>query len=341
MVRTAEPVASAKAWHVDRNSGVPLYLQIRDFVHYNVSTGAFAKGQQLPGVYELAERLGINFETVRKAYKELERDGLIQMLRGKGTFVGPAAPSRPSSVADADAAPDPDTLMRDTVSQLLMSGLSADQIRSLADRALSEATGLRYLLFTECNDYDIARIGPLLQEHLGVDVRGVLLSELRAEVQAAAEGNPPLAVITTGFHLSEARRAVENLGVDVEAVVTNMSPETRREIERYPKSAAVGFVCRDAESIPFYRDMLKTELGLSRDIECAPVADQARIERMAATLDLILTSPPAFEHMREVARGRLPVFNVLDRVEPLSMLVIRERMFRDWQRARQLGAKGR
>ena len=332
MTRRSEPVALPRAWRIDRNSGVPLYLQIRDFVHYHVSTGAFGKGQQLPGVYELAGELGINFETVRKAYKELERDGLIQMLRGKGTFVGPAAPSRPASEVAPASPPDPEGVVRDAVGQLLAAGLAHDEIRALVDRVLHDASRTRYLLFTECNAYDIARIGPILQQHLGVEVRGVLLSGLRSEVQTLAESTPPLAVVTTGFHLSEARRAVEGLGVDVEAVVTNMSPETRREIERFPKSAAAGFVCRDADSIPFYRDMLKTELNLSRDIECAPIAESEHVARMAATLDFILTSPPAYEPMRDVAAGRLPVFNVLDRVEPLSMLVIRERMFREWQR---------
>ena len=53
------------------NNKVPLYLQLKDLIKYYISTGAIQADHQLPAVNALAKELGINFETVRKAYKEL------------------------------------------------------------------------------------------------------------------------------------------------------------------------------------------------------------------------------------------------------------------------------
>ena len=74
-------------WFLDKNSKIPLYLQLKDLIKYYISTGAINDSEQLPGVINLSKELGISFETVGKAYKELEKEGLIYTRRGRGTFV--------------------------------------------------------------------------------------------------------------------------------------------------------------------------------------------------------------------------------------------------------------
>jgi GntR family transcriptional regulator len=70
----------------------PIYLQIMDEVHRAVVVGDLAVDDPLPSVRELAGRLGINPNTVKQAYRELEREGVVYVRRGLGTFVanGPA-----------------------------------------------------------------------------------------------------------------------------------------------------------------------------------------------------------------------------------------------------------
>lgn len=79
-------------WRIDKNSKVPFYLQLKELIEYYISTGAIKDNHQLPGVNTLGKKLGINFETVRKAYKELEKEGLISMERGRGTYPGIGCP---------------------------------------------------------------------------------------------------------------------------------------------------------------------------------------------------------------------------------------------------------
>src|SRR5207249_8300980 len=71
--------------------GVPIYLQLMEQVKHAVETGALRAGEQLPGIRPLAEELVINPNTVAKAYRELEHEGVIELRHGAGAFVSATA----------------------------------------------------------------------------------------------------------------------------------------------------------------------------------------------------------------------------------------------------------
>lgn len=68
-------------------SGKPVYLQIADQVRSAAASGALRAGEPLPGIRPLAEQLHVNRNTVAKAYSELENQGVIETLPGKGCFL--------------------------------------------------------------------------------------------------------------------------------------------------------------------------------------------------------------------------------------------------------------
>lgn len=68
-------------------SGKPVYLQLVDQVRTAVASGALRAGDALPSIRPLAEELRVNRNTVAKAYAELESQGVIETLAGKGCFV--------------------------------------------------------------------------------------------------------------------------------------------------------------------------------------------------------------------------------------------------------------
>ena len=85
--------------------GVPIYLQLMEQVKHAVETGALRPGEQLPGIRPLAEELVINPNTVAKAYRELEHEGVIELRHGAGAFVSANAPATACAPARRSSPP--------------------------------------------------------------------------------------------------------------------------------------------------------------------------------------------------------------------------------------------
>jgi GntR family transcriptional regulator len=73
--------------NVDRDSSVPIYVQIVDQVESMVTVGMLVTGDRLPSIRAVAEHLRIDYNTVARAYTELDRAGIIKTARGIGTHV--------------------------------------------------------------------------------------------------------------------------------------------------------------------------------------------------------------------------------------------------------------
>ena len=74
---------------LSNSSGKPIYEQITDQVKEQIMTGALAAGDALPSMRLLAKELRISVITTKRAYEELEREGFLETVPGKGCFVAP------------------------------------------------------------------------------------------------------------------------------------------------------------------------------------------------------------------------------------------------------------
>ena len=72
---------------VDFQAGKPVYLQLADQIRYAAASGKLRPGEPLPALRPLAEELRINRNTIAKAYSELEAQGIIETIPGKGFFL--------------------------------------------------------------------------------------------------------------------------------------------------------------------------------------------------------------------------------------------------------------
>jgi GntR family transcriptional regulator len=83
------------------NNGVPIYVQLREQIAAALGRRLLAPGERLPTMREMAVALKIDLNTVQRAYGELQRDGLITLERGRGSFVAETPPLRDSHAAAA------------------------------------------------------------------------------------------------------------------------------------------------------------------------------------------------------------------------------------------------
>jgi DNA-binding transcriptional regulator YhcF (GntR family) len=83
---------------IDRNAEVPIGVQLAWALRARIRDGRLTPGQRLPGLRDLAETLKVNANTVRAVYQRLEHEGIIESLRGSGTFVAAAPAAARSAV---------------------------------------------------------------------------------------------------------------------------------------------------------------------------------------------------------------------------------------------------
>ncbi len=118
---------------INQDSGMPIWLQLRHRLVYLIESGIFVEGERLPTVRELSVKLGINYNTVSKVYQDIERDGYINSLRGRGTFVAPSRDYDSSGSRD-----EAEILTDDYIRKCLELGVPAPRIASLLKRRLDE-----------------------------------------------------------------------------------------------------------------------------------------------------------------------------------------------------------
>lgn len=75
------------------SADIPLYEQIAEQIRAQVFSGALRGGEQLPSIRVLAKELQVSIITTKRAYEDLERDGFVRTVSGKGTFVSSHPPA--------------------------------------------------------------------------------------------------------------------------------------------------------------------------------------------------------------------------------------------------------
>jgi len=112
-------------FRLDRQSQVPFYRQIVDIVLSGVAAGALLPGEQLPTIRDLAVKLGVNPNTVVKAYSQLQLLGVLDTQQGSGVFV---RPNSERAVPKAERRRALEALCQDFVARAQLQNLGIDEI---------------------------------------------------------------------------------------------------------------------------------------------------------------------------------------------------------------------
>ena len=130
--------AAVIEFHLDPRSGVATYLQIVQQVKEALRLGTIDVGDQLPTVREVVADLAINPNTVAKAYRDLEHEGLVVARQGRGTFV--ASTLAPASLHHHEQLR---TELERWIRSALVAGLDEESVRALISAALRESLARR------------------------------------------------------------------------------------------------------------------------------------------------------------------------------------------------------
>jgi GntR family transcriptional regulator len=286
---------------LDRQSGLPLYLQIAHEVMYLIETGTLRDGDAPPSLRRLAKQLRISFLTVDKAYKWLQSRGVLTTRRGIGWEV---ALIREHSKQDARERLRMTKFVDDTLTSAIQHGFDPiSMARNMVHRAMAveqHRVAPRKLAFIECHseyvdDY-VAELRRELSE-FNVEIRGMLIDSLAGAEKKQSEErdflNESDYVLTTFYHSGFVQKAVAPLKGRVVALTLSLNKEALYQIVSVPRDLRIGVVLGPTDPAPtivksleYYRDQLPGS------IPYAIASDLSAVKRLRAKTDFIAYTIP-------------------------------------------------
>ncbi len=223
-------------WQINQTLDIPIYQQLVDKIRAAVKVGTLDTGVQLPTVQELSDRLGVARGTIKRAYDELEHEGLIEKIRGRGTFICQQRLDAGSRKDRAMAAID------DLLDSLEEMGFSAGEVNIFLDlklRQRMEQVSLLKVAVLDCNPESLSQMAEQLRDVGNIEVCSYLVDNALEYPYTMAE-NMDLIVTTTAHAavLSQVLPQKEKLV----RIALRPNPRCLAKIIRMRHGTAVGIV---------------------------------------------------------------------------------------------------
>jgi len=151
---------------------IPIYQQLVDKIRSAVKKGTLVPGQQLPTVQEMANQLSIAKGTIKRAYDELEHQGLIEKAQGRGTFIcyqpAQSGNRKEAAMAAIDA-------MLDQLEEMGFSATEIGIFLTLKQRERFESLSTLKVAVLECNSENLAQLAVQMRRIKGIELYSYLL----------------------------------------------------------------------------------------------------------------------------------------------------------------------
>ncbi len=289
---------------IDGHSPIPIRRQLTEQLKHAIESGNVARDQALPSIRELAGFLGINPNTVARVVDDLKRSGYVEARRGKGVFVAPAPPARPSPHLR-------EAFLQETVMRAAALGMTADDVAvsvlSLAGARPAAVQGAVEILLVECSPPELDFFARQLEAHLPVRVDKVLLGDLAAVTRRPKQARRWRAAVTGFCHLPEVERLLRGRGVPVIALLAEAHLETLHSLAQLPAGTRVGVASAEPETAHNLEHSIANAGLPNIEMVGACPAEGAALGRLARRVDVIVCSTSAAERVRALAGSAVQV----------------------------------
>jgi len=308
----------ARTFSIRRDAALSLHVQLLEQLKHHIEERTWGPGAQLPAAQHLAGSLGINPNTVRAVYRELERSGYVVSAQGRGTFVA----------ADSPAASDDMQRLNDLLDEVALqarrAGLSADDVARqafLRARLFTPHAGPVRMLFTECTASDVEVHAQAIAQGTGVEPRRMLVSELTAQRDGFFERYD--VIVTTLFHIGEVQRAV---GPERRVVSLMLEPSFEEVVARLiplRRGTRVAVACTTRPKAEKFISSLLAR-GLDHlSFSAVGIDRPGALEKAFRTADQVWVSRAVREQWKGPWPGDKPVFDYVQVIDATSLRLLR------------------
>lgn len=292
-------------------------VQLADAFMHRIAAGAYAPGNILPSCREVARDLRVDKNTVNKAYKILERRGIVKAVPGKGVVV---LERSHASLSQAGVQEN----IRSAIWQARAFGIEEDELWKLIGEAVWQFYGATRVkvAFIECNWSEAHEWGRLLSERVKLPVQPVLLAEFVSDPQRFLDSYDIIA--TTFNHLA----AVIGAAGDQKSKVIGLHAlpviEDALRIAQVEKGAKVAVVCTTEPGINMLNSLVRTYNANIHVLPCL-AADEQEVADAVAKADVIVDTSTS--HARVLSlHPRVPVITVSFVLDENSIALLKHKI---------------
>lgn len=297
--------------------GVPIYLQVKDFILEKIKSGEFQPGGKIPTERELSAQLGISRNTVSAAYKELLLEDVLEARQGRGTFVkvvsdevgGEVSSSRRGRLIK---------IIDDAMTKVLELGFTVDQFVAIASiRAQEKVQAVKALRIAvvDCTAEYVQHFISQIGQGANVNFESVVLSDLvRGNVQIELLQACDL-VVTTFEHQTLVTSLMGN-GNKVITVATVPHLEAVIKLARLPVGTKVAIIARTEEFKETLEALLK-KAGINHlDFDLIRSDDRKEVSALASDYNAFIVSEEREVLVRQLVateKDVVPFYYEIDR----------------------------
>ena len=232
---------------INRNSRIPLYLQIKEQLKELIQNGQMKKDSQLPTERDLSLKLKVSRNTVSMAYKELIQEKIISSIPGKGTFVITEPEQGIYSYNNINKSP----VIKNVdlaIHKALELNIQFEDFMRLVSHRFKEKRNLFsnvHIAFIECNQEQLLYFSQRLELGTGIHITPILIDEMYNQKDYFLEKMKSVdLVVTTFFHLQEVQDYLKHENKKIIAIALDPQIETMVKIARSTSSDMnIGLVC--------------------------------------------------------------------------------------------------
>lgn len=224
-------------YQINPELDIPIYRQLMDSIRAAVKRGVLTSGQQLPTVQDVSADLGIAVGTIKRAYDELQREGFVEKIQGRGTFVC----YRPADTASRkDQAMDAIDRLLDQLEGMGFSPAEINIYLNLKLRERAEDEQKVKVAVLECNPENLSQMTDQLRTLGNVELYSHLMESV--EEYPYKIGEDMELVVTTAIHAPEVE-AMLPVPKRVIRVGLRLTPACLAEIVKLRKNQVAGILC--------------------------------------------------------------------------------------------------
>jgi len=300
---------------IDKQSGIPLYLQIKYQIKKLLETGNLKEREQLPTERDLSESLGVSRNTVSMAYKELVLENVLSSSSGRGTFVSPQAFIN-HKLKENDSQTRITEIIDLVINEALELNFELKELEKIVCSRIKEKEKLLKninIAFIECNQEQLYFFSKGIELGTGISIIPILIEEIYKEPDIFRERIKSIdLVVTTFFHYDEVKKFLADQKQRVLAIALDPLMETMVNIAHLSsKDKSIGLVCiTDKFARRVFQSIRQTGIKFL-SFKFTISHDTNEVKKFLINTDIVITSPGRKKEVVKFISPQIPLIEFI------------------------------